>query len=78
MYVARTDTMSATGVLNTGGVLGGVIGIPIVAFLSGRDHWTAAFSIGTVVAVLAAVAWLGVDATRPLEDSPLPGDAAHP
>jgi ACS family glucarate transporter-like MFS transporter len=67
MYVARTDTMSATGVLNTGGVLGGVIGIPIVAFLSGRGHWTAVFIIGTVVAVLAAVAWLGVDATRPLK-----------
>jgi ACS family glucarate transporter-like MFS transporter len=78
MYVARTDTMSATGVLNAGGVLGGVIGIPIVAFLSGRGHWTAAFSIGTVVAVLAAVAWLGVDATRPLEASPPSGDAARP
>jgi len=71
MYVARTDTMSATGILNTGGVLGGVIGIPIVAFLSGHGHWAAAFGIGTIVAVLAAVAWLGVDATRPLEASSL-------
>jgi ACS family glucarate transporter-like MFS transporter len=69
MYVARIDTMSATGVLNTGGVLGGVIGIPIVAYLSGRGQWTAAFGIGTVVAILAALAWLGVDATRTLKAS---------
>ena len=69
MYVARGDTMSATGVLNTGGNLGGVIGIPIIAYLSGHGHWTAAFVLGTVVAVIAALAWLGVDATRSFKGS---------
>ena len=61
MFVARADSMSATGILNTGGNLGGLIGIPIVAHLSGSGHWTLAFIIGAVFAVLGAVAWLGID-----------------
>jgi MFS transporter, ACS family, glucarate transporter len=68
MYVARSDTMSATGILNTGGNLGGVIGIPIVAYLSGHGAWTAAFVIGTGAALLATAAWIGVDATRRVSD----------
>jgi len=64
MYVARGDTMSATGILNTGGNIGGVIGIPIVAYLSGHGAWTAAFVIGTGLSLFATVTWLGVDATR--------------
>jgi len=66
MFVARSDTMSATGVLNTGGNAGGLIGIPIVAYLSGGGHWTAAFVIGTVSALVGAVMWLGIDAERPI------------
>jgi MFS transporter, ACS family, glucarate transporter len=62
MFVARADTMSATGVLNTGGNAGGLIGIPLVAFLSGHGHWTAAFVIGAVFSVAGALAWLGIDA----------------
>jgi sugar phosphate permease len=61
MFVARSDTMAATGILNTGGNIGGLIGIPIVAYLSGDGHWTAAFIIGTGSAVLGALMWLGVD-----------------
>jgi predicted MFS family arabinose efflux permease len=56
--------MSATGVLNTGGNLGGLIGIPIVAQLSGHGHWTMAFVIGAVFAVLGALAWLGIDCDK--------------
>ena len=66
MYIARSDTMSATGVLNTGGNIGGLIGIPIVAYLSGGGHWTAAFVIGTASAILAAVLWMGIDADKPI------------
>jgi MFS transporter, ACS family, glucarate transporter len=68
MYVARSDTMSATGILNTGGNVGGVIGMPIVAYLSGHGDWTAAFAIGTGFALLATVAWLGIDTTRRISD----------
>jgi ACS family glucarate transporter-like MFS transporter len=63
MRVAGANTMTAAGILNTGGSLGGLIGIPIVAFLSGRGEWNAAFLIGALCAALGAVAWLGVDAT---------------
>jgi len=65
MFVARADTMSATGILNTGGNVGGLIGIPIVAYLSGRGEWTAAFAIGAVFSLVGAAAWLYVDAEQP-------------
>jgi ACS family glucarate transporter-like MFS transporter len=65
MFVARADTMSATGILNTGGNIGGLIGIPIVAYLSGHGSWTAAFVIGAVFALVGAACWLGIDTTRP-------------
>jgi MFS transporter, ACS family, glucarate transporter len=58
------NTMSAAGVLNTGGSLGGLIGIPVVAFLSGHGAWNAAFLVGALCAALSAAAWFGVDATR--------------
>jgi ACS family glucarate transporter-like MFS transporter len=64
MFVARADTMSATGVLNTGGNIGGLIGIPIVAYLSGHGQWTTAFVIGAISSVLGAIAWLGIDADK--------------
>jgi ACS family glucarate transporter-like MFS transporter len=67
MRIAQADSMAATGVLNTGGNMGGWIGIPIVAYLSGDGHWTAAFVIGFFCAVVAAVGWLWVDTSRPLE-----------
>jgi ACS family glucarate transporter-like MFS transporter len=65
MFVARADTMTATGVLNTGGNVGGLIGIPIVAYLSGHGAWTAAFVIGTLFALVGAACWLGIDVSRP-------------
>jgi len=66
MRIAQADTMAATGVMNTGGNLGGVIGIPIVAYLSGHHAWNTAFIVGFAFAVSTALAWLGVDASRPL------------
>ncbi|MGB8328059.1 MAG: MFS transporter [Steroidobacteraceae bacterium] len=64
MYIARADTMAATGLLNTGGNLGGLIGIPIVAYLSGHGMWTTAFVVGSGFALASGLAWLAVDATR--------------
>ena len=68
MVVARADCMSASGVLNTGGNAGGVIGIPIVAYLSGGGHWSAAFALGAVLALVAMLLWFGIDADRPLHE----------
>jgi NAD(P)-dependent dehydrogenase (short-subunit alcohol dehydrogenase family) len=38
--------MAVSGVMNTGGNLGGIIGIPIVGYLSGEHLWHTAFVIG--------------------------------
>jgi len=70
MVVARADCMSASGVLNTGGNVGGLIGIPIVAYLSGSGHWTAAFALGAVFALLGTLLWFGIDADKPLFELP--------
>ena len=70
MHVAGADTMSAGGVLNTGGNAGGLIAIPIVAYLSGHHAWTGAFIIGAVFAFAAGAAWLLIDPTRRLRAAP--------
>ena len=64
MHLARSDSMAATGILNTGGNLGGVIATPIIAYLSGHNDWTSVFLTGTVFALVSAAAWLLVDPTR--------------
>jgi ACS family glucarate transporter-like MFS transporter len=69
MHIARGDSMSATGLLNTGGNLGGLFATPIVAWLSGQHLWTAAFVIGAALAMLSAILWLGVDPTRHLDSA---------
>jgi ACS family glucarate transporter-like MFS transporter len=61
MMVGGGDTMAVSGVMNTGGNLGGIIGIPIIAYLSGAHLWRLAFIVGAAAAVASAVAWLGVD-----------------
>jgi ACS family glucarate transporter-like MFS transporter len=61
MAVGRGDAMAIGGVLNTGGNLGGIIGIPVVAWLSGRHAWGTAFAIGSFCAVVAALLWLRID-----------------
>jgi ACS family glucarate transporter-like MFS transporter len=61
MTVGRGDTMAVSGVMNTGGNLGGIIGIPIVAYLSGEHLWRLAFIVGVGFAVASAVAWFGIE-----------------
>jgi ACS family glucarate transporter-like MFS transporter len=72
MTVGRGDTMAVSGVMNTGGNLGGIIGIPIVAYLSGEHLWRTAFVIGAAFAVASALAWLGIEV-----DHPADADANH-
>ena len=64
MQVARADTMAATGVLNTGGNIGGLVTIPTVAYFAGHGGWDAAFITGTGFALVAAATWLLVDPSR--------------
>ena len=60
MTVGRGDTMAVCGIMNTGGNLGGIIGIPIVGYLSGLHSWNTAFFIGAGFAIVSALAWLGI------------------
>ena len=54
------DSMAVCGFINTGGNLGGIIGIPIVAYFSGLHAWYTAFFIGAGFAVVSAASWLGI------------------
>jgi len=64
MTVGRSNTMAVGGVMNMGGSLGGVVGIPIVAYLSGHGHWDLTFLVGTGAALASAAAWLFIDPSR--------------
>lgn len=61
MAVGRGNTMAVCGFMNTGGNLGGIISIPIVAHFSGQHRWHTAFLIGAGFAVVSALAWLGIE-----------------
>jgi MFS transporter, ACS family, glucarate transporter len=74
MSIARADTMAAGGVLNTWGNLGGVVGIPIVAWLTGHGNWNAAFAVGTGFAIAAAALWLLINSDQQIEGAA----AVHP
>ncbi len=65
MHVARTDTMAAGGILNTGGNIGGLIATPIVAWLSGQQQWGTALALGCGFAIASALIWLLVDPSVP-------------
>jgi ACS family glucarate transporter-like MFS transporter len=71
MHIGRTDSMAASGILNTGGNVGGLIATPVVAYLSGRHAWTTAFVLGAAFAVISALAWLGVDPLRSARTTPV-------
>jgi MFS transporter, ACS family, glucarate transporter len=60
MAVGRGDTMAVCGIMNTGGNLGGIIGIPIVGYFSGLHSWNTAFFIGVGFAIVSALTWLGI------------------
>jgi len=47
--------------MNTGGNLGGIIGIPIVAYFSAQHLWSTAFLVGASFAMVGAISWLGID-----------------
>ncbi|MGB6310900.1 MAG: MFS transporter [Steroidobacteraceae bacterium] len=74
MTVGRGETMAVSGVMNTGGNLGGIIGIPIVGYLVQEHLWRTAFLIGAAFALASAVAWLGIGVDQPA-DAHTPPDA---
>jgi ACS family glucarate transporter-like MFS transporter len=63
-WVARERASAATGVLNMGGNIGGMIGTPIVAYLTQAHNWPAAFATGVGFALASAAVWLFIDVER--------------
>jgi ACS family D-galactonate transporter-like MFS transporter len=78
MTVGRGETMAVSGVMNTGGNLGGIIGIPIVGYLVQEHLWRTAFVIGAAFAVASAVAWLGITVDQPADAHAEPDPQAGP
>jgi ACS family glucarate transporter-like MFS transporter len=64
MRVGKDRTMAATGVLNTGGNLGGVIITPLIGYLTASHNWTPCFLIAAACALISAALWLLIDPTR--------------
>ncbi len=64
MRIGQSESMVATGILNTGGNIGGVIGTPIVAALSASGGWHGAFLTGSACSIAAAALWLLVNPAR--------------
>jgi ACS family glucarate transporter-like MFS transporter len=75
MSVGRGDTMAVCGFMNTGGNLGGIIGIPIVAYLSSQHLWFVAFLVGAGFALIGAAAWLGIDVAPSVDATAQPMSA---
>ena len=69
MSIGRQDCMIVCGVMNAGAVIGGLIGTPIVAYLSGHGQWNLAFLIGIGFVLASSACWLGIDASAPLDTS---------
>ena len=67
MMVGEGDSMAVCGFMNTGGNLGGIIGLPIVGYFTERHNWHTAFFIGAGFALVSAAAWLAVRLTGPAE-----------
>jgi sugar phosphate permease len=66
MRVARADTGAASGVLNTGGNLGGVLCGPALGYLTGAGAWSSAFGLGMLFCLAGALLWLVIDTERRL------------
>jgi len=71
MQIARADSMSGFGVINTGGNLAGVLLYPLLGYLSGRGEWNLAFEIAAGCCLAAAALWLMVRADRSFAPAPL-------
>jgi ACS family glucarate transporter-like MFS transporter len=70
MGVAGKHSQVATGVLNTGGNIPGVIGGLMVPFIAGWLGWSAAIISGSLFAIVGALLWLFIRADEPMAETP--------
>lgn len=65
-FVAGPHKAAATGILNTGGNLPGIISGPLIPFLAAQFGWLVALSTGSLFAVVGAAVWLFIRVDQPL------------
>lgn len=66
MAVSGRHAPTATGVLNTGGNLPGVLGGMLVPVTAGYFGWSAAMATGSIFAITGALLWLFIRADEPM------------
>ena len=66
MDIGGPRTGFVTGIINTANNLGGVVSTALMPILVARFGWVTALDSCGVVALIAGLLWLGVDAERPL------------
>ena len=66
MSVAGKHAPVATGILNTGGNIPGIVGGLLVPVLANLMGWPVAMASGSVFAIVAAVLWLFIRADEPM------------
>ena len=66
MAVSGRHAPIATGVLNTGGNLTGVLGGLLVPFVAGAFGWSVAMATGSIFAIVGAFLWLFIRADEPM------------
>ena len=71
MALGGNRSQAATGVLNTGGNLPGVVGGLMVPFISAAFGWTAALASGALFAIVGAFLWLFVRTDEPMGEAHL-------
>ena len=64
-FVAGRHTYTATGIMNTGGNLGGVVSAPLIPIFVGWFGWTGAIGTGVIMAIISGLLWLGVRVDEP-------------
>ncbi len=66
-FVSGKHTYTGTGILNTGGNLGGVVSAPLIPIFVGWFGWSGAISTGSIMAIVAGLLWLGVRVDEPFD-----------
>ena len=68
MAVSGRHATVATGILNTGANIPGIIGGVTVPITAGLFGWSTAIALGSVFAVVSALLWLFVRADEPMSE----------
>lgn len=68
MAVSGRHAPTATGILNTGGNLPGILGGMLVPLIAGLFGWSAAMATGSIFAVIGALLWLFIRADEAMTE----------